>query len=91
MKYIAGVIVCLFMGCASTDAVKIGPDLYMISITKKGFYDENAIRAKGIEAAADWCKKNNKEFELVEATGQKMKPFQSDPSAQVTFKALPIK
>jgi len=80
----------LLGGCASSGAIPIGQDTYLLN--KKGFggifTTGVAVKAEVIQEGQQYCSSIGKKFKLVKSQSQNAVPAQSLPWAEIEFLCL---
>lgn len=66
----------------------MGKDTFMINITRKGFVTGSEVKAEAITEANEFCAKQNKKLQIVNADQSDMKPFRADAYAEIQFMCL---
>lgn len=83
--------VCALAACSSGGPVKTGPDTYYL--TKKsagcGFSGGEGSKAALLREANDFCAKQGKEIQTLEADAKNGVPFVRCASAEVQFRCVP--
>lgn len=91
LRFVAALIPLLCLPACSTSSgvVPIGQDTYMISRSHKSTRGSGTwVKGQALQEANAYCEKNGKVMKLVKTVERDMKPFRSDASADVYFKAL---
>ena len=77
-------------GCASSGAIPIGQDTYLLN--KKGFggvfTTGEAVKIEIIQEGQQYCTSLGKQFKLVNSKSQNAVPAQSLPWAEIQFQCL---
>ena len=98
MKYprmialLIGAAVALLTACASGGPVKTGTDTYYL--TKKsaggGFVNGDSTKASLLREANEFCHRQGKDIQLIEAESHRGIPFAKIASAEVNFRCVAI-
>jgi len=76
----------ILSSCASSSITPAGRDIYMVSISQKGFNTGGEMKARAFIEANKFCSKDGKIMEPTSVSMQDMKVFRSDAFAEVIFK-----
>lgn len=92
MKKLAYLVVAaaLLSACSSGGPVKTGPDTYYL--TKKsaggGFVNGDSTKASLLREANEFCNKQGRQIQVVDAESHRGIPFAKIANAEVTFKCV---
>jgi hypothetical protein len=87
LSFIFAVSALFMVGCTtSSGPVSVGQGVFMIARTHKSFGGSSApVKAAALEEANKFCESQGKVMVVVKTVQKDMKPFQSDPYAEVYF------
>ena len=90
MQRTAFLIVAALFGCASAPIVSTGTDTYVIDQPSAGgiFRSGSSVLAGVSERAIEFCAKQGKTMQRIDATPKNAIPFARMPSAELNFRCM---
>jgi hypothetical protein len=89
-RFFFGIVSALCLtGCASSGAVPMGPDTFMISKqSSTGFHSAGSVKADIYREANEHCQSIGKQFQPVSDRGTDGQPGRSFANAEVVYRCL---